>query len=145
MVVLYLFHIEMKNLQRTKLRETHLILKLWEFQVSGVYYVHPKSTQGWSTPTVGALTMGERTGSFLSPCLKEGYLPGLAWPLLPRGHLPTFQPAPALLHLARDVAHGLEETDAPLACRAPVGCSAFSSFTLFMGFFNFHNVAFFIG
>lgn len=59
MVVLCVFHIEMENLQRTKLREMHLILKLREFQVSRVDYAHSKSTQGWSTPTVGALAMGE--------------------------------------------------------------------------------------
>lgn len=69
--------------------------------------------------------------------------PGLA--ASSRGHLPTCQPAPALLHLAREVAHGLEETDAALACSAPGGRSAVSSFTLFIGFFNFHNVALLVG
>lgn len=70
----------------------------------------------------------------------------LAWPgcFVP-GHLPTFQPAPVLLHLACEVAHCLEETDAPLACRVLRGCPSFSSCILFIGFFNLHNVAFFIG
>lgn len=76
----------------------------------------------------------------------RGRAGSLAWPgCFCPGHWPTFQPAPAFLHLACEVAHSLKEADAPLAQRALRGCPTFSSSTLFIGFFNLHNVAFFSG
>ena len=81
-----------------------------------------------------------------SPVQARGSVGSLARPgcFVP-GHPPTFQPAPVLLHLACEVAQCLEETDAPLACRALGGCPTFSLCILFTGFFNLHNVAFFVG
>lgn len=81
--------------------------------------------------------MGERGRSFLHSGQSGGcFLPG---------HLLTFQPAPVLLHVPCEVAHCLEEADAPQACRAPMGYPTFSPFIPFTGFFHFHNMAVFIG
>lgn len=101
----------------------------------------------WSQLRAGAApAVSEWGSSFPNPSQREGCLAGLALPgcFFP-GQLLTFQPAPALLHLSREVAHCLEEADALTTCGAPGHSPAFSPFTPFMGLFNFHDVALFVG
>lgn len=144
MVVLYLFHVRAKSLQSTKISEVHLILKP-HGNSKLVGYVGPTQSQlGMGALQLWESSHGEQGSSFLHPCLREAV--SLARPtcFFP-GTLPTFQPAPVLLHVPCEVAYCLEEADAPQACGAPMGCPTFSPFTPFTGFFHFHNMAIFVG
>lgn len=143
-IAIPLFPEGVKNFQTTKMSEMHLIPKPWEFQVIRVCYTSPSQLRAdaphWWEPSPW-LSKGAA-----SSLQARGRAVPLAWPgcFFP-GHWLTFQPVPALLHLACQVAHCLEEADASPACWAPGGCPAFSPFTPFIWFFNFHDVALFVG
>lgn len=145
MVVLYLFHIGAKNLQSTKISEVFLILKLYG-NSKLVGYIGPIQSQ----LKVGVLQLWESSQWVSEGAASSTHAWGRAVSLAQPGcffpgTLPTFQPAPALLHVPCEVSHCLEEADAPQACRAPMSCPAFSPFTPFIEFFHFHNMAVFIG
>lgn len=103
-------------------------------------HAHLGSTQLPLSVSVPAVREREGTASLAR--LEERL--SLNCPLLSLGHLLTFQPALAFLHVTSEIAHSLEEAEASLGRGSPAGHLTFSPFAPFIGSLDFHYVAVFI-